>query len=199
MTNAASEDKSDVIVTNPRELNERRLKSERLFTGRVLALEFDSVALPNGDVATRELIRHVGAVAVVPLFPDGTVAVEEQYRYPIDRIILEIPAGKLDSPDEDRLAAARRELREETGLIAGSMVCLGDYVGSPAILDEKITLYLATDLSEGNVNRDSDEFLTVRRIPLDVLGEWILAGKIPDGKTQAAISRVILMKEKGLL
>ena len=67
------------------------------------------------------------------------------------------------------------------------------------ILDEKITLYLATDLSEGNVNRDSDEFLTVRRIPLDVLGEWILAGKIPDGKTQAAISRVILMKEKGLL
>lgn len=199
MTNAAPKDKSDVIVTDPRELNERRLKSERLFTGRVLSLELDSVALPNGDVASRELIRHVGAVAVVPLFPDGTVAVEEQYRYPIDRIILEIPAGKLDSPDEDRLEAARRELREETGLIADSMICLGEYFGSPAILDERITLYLATGLTEGTVKRDSDEFMTVRRIPLETLGEWILAGKIPDGKTQAAISRVILMKEKGLL
>ena len=155
--------------------------------------------LPNGRIATRELIRHKGAVAVVPLFPDGTVAVEEQFRFAVGRILIEIPAGKLDTPDEDRREAALRELREETGLIAGKLTCLGDYFGSPAIVDERITLYLATDLTKGERSLDDDEFLSVRRIPLDDLADAILAGKIPDGKTQAALTRVLLMRERGLL
>ena len=199
MKSTREDQKFPRILTEPEKLVETEIDRERLFSGAVFDLEVDRVKLPNGRIATRELIRHKGAVAVVPLFPDGTVAVEEQVRFAVGRILIEIPAGKLDTPDEDRREAALRELREETGLIAGKLTCLGDYFGSPAIVDERITLYLATDLTKGERSLDDDEFLSVRRIPLDDLADAILAGKIPDGKTQAALTRVLLMRERGLL
>ena len=199
MENAASDKQKSLFRTDPTELTEREIERRRLFSGAIFDLEVDRVELPNGKPATRELIRHKGAVAVVPLFPDKTVAVEEQFRFAVGKILLEIPAGKLDSPDEDREEAALRELREETGLVAGKLICLGDYYGSPAIVDERITLYLATDLSEGERDLDDDEFLSVRRVPLSDLADAMLAGRITDGKTQAAIGRVCLMVERGLL
>ena len=199
MKSTGADEKTPLIKTDPDELLESKVEGERLFSGAVFDLEVDRVKLPNGRIATRELIRHKGAVAIVPLFPDGTVAVEAQFRYAVGRIMIEIPAGKLDAPDEDREEAALRELREETGLIAGKLTCLGDYFGSPAIVDERITLYLATDLSEGERDLDDDEFLSVKRIPLDKLSDAILSGEITDGKTQAAISRVTLMRQRGLI
>ena len=199
MKSTGADEKTPLIKTDPDELLESKVEGERLFSGAVFDLEVDRVKLPNGRIATRELIRHKGAVAIVPLFPDGTVAVEAQFRYAVGRIMIEIPAGKLDAPDEDRESAALRELREETGLIAGKLTCLGDYFGSPAIVDERITLYLATDLSEGERDLDDDEFLSVKRIPLDKLSDAILSGEITDGKTQAAISRVTLMRQRGLI
>ncbi len=199
MKSTGGADRSPLIKTDPDELLETGIESERLFSGAVFDLEVDRVKLPNGRIATRELIRHKGAVAIVPLFPDGTVAVEEQFRYAVGRIMIEIPAGKLDAPDEDREAAARRELREETGLTAGKLICLGDYFGSPAIVDERITLYLATELSEGERDLDDDEFLSVKRIPLEELTDAIVRGEITDGKTQAALARVALMRQRGLL
>ena len=199
MKSTGGADRSPLIKTDPDELLETGIESERLFSGAVFNLEVDRVKLPNGRIATRELIRHKGAVAIVPLFPDGTVAVEEQFRYAVGRIMIEIPAGKLDAPDEDREAAARRELREETGLSAGKLICLGDYFGSPAIVDERITLYLATELSEGERDLDDDEFLSVKRIPLEELTDAIVRGEITDGKTQAALARVTLMRQRGLL
>lgn len=199
MKSTGADEKTPLIKTDPDELLESKVGGERLFSGAVFDLEVDRVKLPNGRIATRELIRHKGAVAIVPLFPDGTVAVEAQFRYAVGRIMIEIPAGKLDAPDEDRESAALRELREETGLIAGKLTCLGDYFGSPAIVDERITLYLATELSEGERDLDDDEFLSVKRIPLDKLSDAILAGEITDGKTQAAISRVMLMRQRGLI
>ncbi len=199
MKSTGGADRSPLIKTDPDELLETRVEGERLFSGAVFDLEVDRVKLPNGRIATRELIRHKGAVAIVPLFPDGTVAVEEQFRYAVGRIMIEIPAGKLDAPDEDREAAARRELREETGLSAGKLICLGDYFGSPAIVDERITLYLATELSEGERDLDDDEFLSVKRIPLEELTDAIVRGEITDGKTQAALARVALMRQRGLL
>ena len=199
MKSTGGADRSPLIKTDPDELLETRVEGERLFSGAVFDLEVDRVKLPNGRIATRELIRHKGAVAIVPLFPDGTVAVEAQFRYAVGRIMIEIPAGKLDAPDEDREAAARRELREETGLTAGKLICLGDYFGSPAIVDERITLYLATELSEGERDLDDDEFLSVKRIPLEELTDAIVRGEITDGKTQAALARVALMRQRGLL
>ena len=188
-----------LIKTDPDELLETKVDGKRLFSGAVFDLEVDHVRLPNKRIATRELIRHKGAVAIVPLFPDGTVAVEAQFRYAVGRIMIEIPAGKLNAPDEDREAAALRELREETGLVAGKLTCLGDYFGSPAIVDERITLYLATELSEGERDLDDDEFLSVKRIPLDTLCDAIVSGEITDGKTQAALARVALMRQRGVI
>ena len=199
MKNAETDAEKSLIRTAPDELVETEVDRSRLFSGAVFDLEVDHVKLPNGKIATRELIRHKGAVAVVPLFPDGTVAVEEQFRFAVGKILIEIPAGKLDTADEDRREAALRELREETGLIAGKLTCLGDYFGSPAIVDERITLYLATELTKGERSLDDDEFLSVRRVPLDELADAILDGRIPDGKTQAALSRVLLMRQRGLL
>ena len=199
MKSTGADEKTPLIKTDPDELLESKVGGERLFSGAVFNLEVDRVKLPNGRIATRELIRHKGAVAIVPLFPDGTVAVEAQFRYAVGRIMIEIPAGKLDTPDEDREEAALRELREETGLVAGKLTCLGDYFGSPAIVDERITIYLATELSEGERDLDDDEFLSVKRIPLEELTDAIVRGEITDGKTQAALARVMLMRQRGLI
>ena len=188
-----------LLVTDPAALREEQIGSEPLFRGHVIDLTRDTVRLPNGREATREVVLHRGAVAILPLLPGGEVLVEEQYRYPHDRVFLEIPAGKLDSRDEDPLSAAHRELAEETGYRAGRMLYLGEYIPSPAILSERIHLYLATDLREGEQSLDEDEFLSVRRIPLSDLVDAVLRGEIPDGKTQTAVLRVHLMLEKNLL
>ena len=100
------------------QLREIRTGTEDIFDGVILNVKRDTVRLPNGNHSVREVIRHVGAVCVVPVTDNGDVIVERQYRYPFDTVITEIPAGKLDSKEEDRLSAAKRELREETGLTA---------------------------------------------------------------------------------
>lgn len=171
-------------------LNETKIASEEIFDGRVVHLYKDTVELPNGRHATREVIRHVGAVAVVPLTDDGKVVVERQFRYPFNRVFTEIPAGKLDSKSEDRLSAAKRELEEETGLRAKEWIELGDYIPTVAYCDEVITLYLAKGLYKGERNLDEDEFLNIRYVDLEELVEDVMQGKIMDGKTQVALMKV---------
>ena len=171
-------------------LREVKADSQEIFDGVVVHLFKDTVTLPNGHSATREVIRHVGAVAVVPLTDDGKVIVEKQFRYPLDQVITEIPAGKLDSFTEDRLEAAQRELREETGYTAKEWIALGDFHPTAAYCDEKITLYLARGLELGPRDLDEDEFLNVEAVPLEALVEDIMVGRITDGKTQTAILKV---------
>ena len=168
-------------------LREIRTGSEEIFDGLILHVQRDTVALPNGNSAVREVIRHIGAVCVIPVLENGDVIVERQYRYPLDRIILEIPAGKLDAPDEDRLSAIRRELREETGYTAGSWTVLGDFHPAPAYSDEFITMYMARDLKKGDRHLDEDEFLDVYTVPLKELVEDVMAGRISDAKTQVCV------------
>ena len=170
-----------------RRLREVRTGSEEIFDGLVLHVQRDTVKLPNGSEAIREVIRHIGAVCVIPVLENGDVVMERQFRYPLDRVILEIPAGKLDAPDEDRLSAAQRELIEETGYTADEWTEIGDFHPAPANSDEYITMYLARGLHKGERHLDADEFLDVCTVPLKDLVDEVMAGKISDAKTQVAI------------
>ena len=177
-------------------LTEVKTDSEEIYDGVILHVYKDTVTLPNGKPAGRELIRHVGAVGIVPVTDDGKVIVERQYRYPLDSVITEIPAGKLDSKAEDRLAAAKRELREETGITADEWTDMGVYYPAAAYTDEKITLYLARDLHFGQQDLDDDEFINIEAVPLDKLVNDVMSGEITDGKTQVGILKARYFLEK---
>ena len=174
-------------------LRETRLAAQDIFHGQILHVRKDMVRLPNGGTAPRELIVHVGAVCVVPVTEDGQVYVERQFRYPLGQVITEIPAGKLDSNTEDILEAAKRELREETGLTAERWTELGLYYPAAAYSDEVITMYLAQGLHRGPRELDADEFLDVQLLPMEKLIRDILEGKVPDGKTQVAVLKAARM------
>jgi len=174
-------------------MREKKISSQLIFDGKVVHLYKDEVEVANGVRSTREYIRHIGAVCVLPLTDEGEVVLERQFRYPYGEVLVEIPAGKLDSRDEDPAKAALRELREETGAVARELIPLGDYYGSPAILDERIRMYLARGLTFGERELDEDEYLEVFRLPLEDAVKEVLAGHIPDGKTQVAILRVAAM------
>ena len=174
-------------------LTEVKTDSQEIFDGVILHLFKDTVELPNGNSATREVIRHVGAVGVIPVTDDGKALIERQFRYPLDSVITEIPAGKLDSFTEDRLSAAKRELEEETGYTAKEWMPLGDYYPTPAYCDERITLYLARGLELGQRHLDEDEFLNFEFVPLADLVADVMSGRITDGKTQVAVLKAARM------
>lgn len=168
-------------------LVEKTKSSEDVFNGRILHVCNDTVILPNGHESTREIIRHIGAVCVIPVTDDGKVIIERQFRYPINSVITEIPAGKLDAATEDRLEAAKRELREETGITADEWIDMGIYYPAAAYSDEKITMYLAKGLHKGTQELDADEFLNIEEVPLGDLVEEVMNGTITDGKTQVTV------------
>lgn len=176
---------------------ESTLESQLIFDGKVLHVYKDIIGLPNGGTSMREYCRHGGAVCVVPLTDKGEVVCVRQYRYALSRVTLEIPAGKLDSPDEIHEEAALRELREETGYRCGKLTPIGDLATSPALLTEIIYMYLAEDLTEGETDPDEDEFIEFVKIPLDEMVDMIIRGEIQDSKTQAAVLKVWAMKQKG--
>lgn len=181
---------------NISELEEKQISSTTIYDGNVLHVREDKVSLPDGREATRELIRHIGAVCVIPVDENNNVIMENQYRYPISQVVLEIPAGKLDASNEDRLLAAQRELREETGFTADNWTDIGLYYPAPAYSDEKITMFLATGLHKGDRDLDDDEFIDVCRIPLSELRDRVMSGEITDGKTQITVLKAanILLK-----
>lgn len=175
------------------ELFEKMLESELIFDGKVVHLYKDKIELPNGSCAFREYVRHIGAVCVIPITDENEVLLVRQYRYAVAEVLTEIPAGKLDFAGEDPLSAAIRELSEETGAVAKSIVPLGIYYGSPAIMGEKIYMYLATGLSFKKQQLDDDEFLDVIKLPLEDAVKQVLDGTLRDGKTQSAILRAAAM------
>ena len=176
-----------------KELAEVQISSKDIFEGKILHLVNDQVRLPNGETSGREVIRHIGAVCIIPITDDNEVIVERQFRYPVDEVLTEIPAGKLDFKDEDRLEAAKRELREETGYTAEEWTDLGFFYPAAAYSDEKITLYMARGLHLGERELDEDEFINVVKIPLKNLVEQVMSGEIPDNKTQMAILKAAVI------
>ena len=168
------------------ELYEKKLTSKQIFDGKVVKLFVDTVELPDGSEAIREIVRHPGAVCVIPVTKDMDVVTVKQYRYAFEQIMLEIPAGKLE-PGENPLEAVKRELEEESGVVAKKIEYLGEIFTTVAIFDEKIHLYLATELEFKNAHPDADEFLEVETIPLSELYNMVMDGDIKDAKTQIAI------------
>ena len=165
---------------------EKQISSELIYDGIVLHVYRDEIEQSTGTRSIREIIRHNGAVCVVPVTEDGKVICVKQYRYAYAQTMLEIPAGKLEGKDEDPESAARRELREETGMIAGKLTHIGKMYGSPAILDEVIHMYLAEDLTQGECDPDEDEIIETVTIPLEDMVKMVMNGEICDAKTQIA-------------
>ena len=169
------------------DLIEVKLDSEDIFDGHLLHVKRDNVRLPNGKTAVREWIAHPGASAVIPLLPDGRVILVRQYRYPMQQITVEIPAGKLDVPGEDPLDCARRELKEETGYAAGRYEKLTTIATTVGFSDECIHLYAAEDLTPGEQCPDEDEFIHLVKLPLEEAYAMVRDGRIMDAKSVAAI------------
>lgn len=169
------------------QLCERYKSGKEVYHGPLLHVYHDRVILPNGNETGRDYIKHLGAVCVVPVTDDNKVVVERQFRYPTDKVFTEIPAGKLDSAEEDRLDAAKRELMEETGYTADEWTWIGDLYSAVAYSNELISMYLARSLHKGERHLDADEFLNVALVPIEELVKQVMDGEITDAKTQAGI------------
>lgn len=165
------------------ELRENFLSGEEVFHGKIINVEHWQVSLPDGDTALREVVRHNGAAAIVPVDEYGYVTLVRQHRVAIDRFTWEIPAGKLDSPTEDPFLAAQRELEEETGLRAENWRLLTRIDTTPGFCTERIALYLATGLSQHEAHPDTDEFLHLTKIPLEEAAALCMKGELRDSKT----------------
>lgn len=161
------------------------LSTQPIFEGKIISLQVDTVKLPDGSEATREIVRHPGAVAVLAIH-EGKMIVVEQYRKPLDKSEMEIPAGKLD-PGESPETAALRELKEETGYTTDSLIPLGSYYTSPGFADEIIYVYAAEELQKGEMQLDEDEFLQVHELTLEEAYEAMRQGRIHDAKTMHAL------------
>ena len=167
-------------------LYEETVGSQVLFQGKILTLRKDTARLENGALVDREVVDHPGGVCVLAMEPGGTVYTVKQFRYPFSKVVEELPAGKLDGP-EDHALAARRELSEEVGLEAESWVYLGPILVSPGFCTEVLHMYLARDLRHGAQHLDEDEFLNVERHPFSQLVDMVMSGELYDAKTVAAI------------
>jgi ADP-ribose pyrophosphatase len=172
--------------SKPSDLTERLVSGEVVFEGTLLHVRRDVVRLPDGSQGTREYVRHPGAVAIVPLFDDGRVLLERQFRYPHGRDFIEVPAGKLE-PDEPHLETAKRELLEETGYAAEEWTRVGVIHTAIAYTDEAIEIFLARRLSLGERKLDAGEFLETMIVDFEEAIAMIHDGRITDAKTVAAL------------
>ncbi|AYV66933.1 ADP-ribose pyrophosphatase [Niallia circulans] len=165
-------------------LEEKTLKTEHIYSGRIIQVQVDEVELPNGKTSTRELVKHPGAVAVIAITDDNKLVMVEQYRKPLEKVIVEIPAGKLEK-DEEPALCARRELEEETGYECESLELVSSFYTSPGFADEIIHVYVAKGLKqkENAAGLDEDEFVNVLEITLDEALEFIKEKRIFDAKT----------------
>jgi len=169
-----------------KDLSERKVSSRLVYDGKLLKVRSDTVRLPDGNTAEREYIEHPGAVAVIALTDAGELVMERQYRYPLGRDMIEIPAGKID-PHEDPFATAKRELKEETGYTAAQWRHVATINIAIAYSNERIEIYLAKGLKHESAKLDEEEFLEVFTLPLATALAWVRDGKITDSKTVAGL------------
>ena len=180
-------------------LYETTKHEEVLYEGRIIRVHVDDIELENGMPAKREVVDHPGGVSVAILTGENELIFVRQFRYPYKKVLLELPAGKLE-PGEDPFEAVKREQREETGTTAESYISLGEVYPTPGYCGEIIRLWACrVDKETGELSLDPDEFLQNLRIPLDKAVEMVLNNEIPDSKTQVGILKTAALVEKGLL
>ena len=167
---------------------EKQIESRTLYEGLIVNVRRDVAEMPNGTRVAREVVEHPGGVGIVPVTKDNKVLMVRQYRYPMEEVLLEIPAGKLDEGEEP-YACAVRELSEETGCTAGKIVYLGASYPSPGFCRETLYVYLALDLQYGEMHLDENELLSVEPVDIDELVDKIMANELPDGKSIIGIMK----------
>jgi ADP-ribose pyrophosphatase len=170
----------------PGKWNEPTVARERIYQGKIVSLDVLTVRLPNGREAKREIVRHPGAVAVLAVTGEGKILLVRQFRKALEKTTFEIPAGKLE-PGEDPEAAARRELKEETGRSGGVWHHVFDFYTSPGFADEKMHFFAATGLSSGEAAPDEDEFVETVEVSDEEIDRMIRDGAICDAKTLTAV------------
>jgi ADP-ribose pyrophosphatase len=177
---------------------EKTIKTEKIFSGKIISLQVDDVELPNGKHSKRELIKHPGAVAVIAITDEGKIVMVEQYRKALERDVVEIPAGKLEKGEEPALCA-KRELEEETGYVCKSLDWLISFYTSPGFADEIVHLYVARGLEkkEDAAPPDEDEFVTLVELTLEEALRYIEERKIYDAKTAYAVQYLQLQEAVG--
>ncbi|RCX19305.1 ADP-ribose pyrophosphatase [Anaerobacterium chartisolvens] len=161
---------------------EKTVSKEHIYDGSIIKVDSLTVMLPNGKEAKRDIISHPGGAVVIPISSDGCLYMVRQYRKAVDMELLELPAGKLDYGEDPKVCAIR-ELKEETGLEAGSIRYMAGIYSTPGFCNELLHMYAATQLTEGEACTDEDEFLSCEKIPVKKLVEMVLAGEITDSKT----------------
>ncbi|KJR96064.1 MAG: ADP-ribose pyrophosphatase [Peptococcaceae bacterium BRH_c4a] len=171
------------------DFTEKKVSSETVYKGKILNLRVDDVELPNGKITKREVVEHAGAVAVVPLDEKNELLLVRQYRYPVGKMLLEVPAGKLEK-GEDPEACAVRELAEETGCRAKDMKLLFSFYSTPGFSNEKMYVYLARGLTYLGEHPDEDEFIEASPVPLQAALDLIDRGEICDAKSIIGILAV---------
>ncbi|MEA2016144.1 MAG: NUDIX hydrolase [Actinomycetota bacterium] len=169
-----------------KELFEKKVKSDVIFKGCIIDLYLDKVKLPNGRIATREKVSHPGAVGIIPVTGEGKIILVEQFRYPVEEVLMEIPAGKIDK-NELPLECAKRELKEETGAEGGNLVHLTTFYSSPGFCNENMHLYMAENFKRGKKCLEDDEFLNLIEIEIKEALSYIKNGKLRDAKTIVGI------------
>lgn len=176
------------------DFEEKIIGTKKIYDGKVITVRVDDVELPNGRTSKREIVEHHGGVGIIAVTPERDVFMVSQYRLAAKSMMLEIPAGKLEASDTDTMSAGLRELEEETGYTAKKIEPLGVYYATPGYCEEKLTIYLATELEFVGQHLDEGEFLNVKRYPLDKLYDMVMNNEIHDCKTAIAI-----LKAKAIL
>ncbi|MCE5089739.1 NUDIX hydrolase [Staphylococcus devriesei] len=173
------------------EFNEKTFDRTVIYNGKIIDLEIHDVELPDGNTSKRELVYHNGAVAVCAITPENEVLLVKQYRKPVEKPLLELPAGKLEE-DEEREEAAKRELEEETGYIAKDLELITNMYGSPGFSNEKLTIYFTDQLSEGTLNLDDDEFVELHKVPVKDIKALLDSNEVEDAKTIIGLQHILL-------
>jgi ADP-ribose pyrophosphatase len=166
-------------------LIEKTIEEKNVYDGKILNLKLQRVELPNGRITKREIVKHPGAVAIIAYIDEQTILLVEQFRKAVDKVLLEIPAGKIEIGEEIELCG-RRELEEETGYKCEKFQFLGKIYTSPGFCDEVIYIYKAENLIKGNIGGDEDEFINLHKVKVDKIKEMIKKGEICDAKTISA-------------